>query len=199
MNFKKNSIKNYIFEIFSFSPNDIFFLHNLRILAVIMVIMFHTFETSKFFFHSYSLAILLENFKFSIDTLFVLSGYFSTSFFLKKEINKQNIINFYISRIIKILPLYLLAFFVYYYFIKEEYEKLLFASKFISTDEIKIMLDAFKTKLTYFWGDLFFISNYMPNRIINVGWNISAIVQYYLIVPFLFLIEKQLKLPKFSF
>lgn len=199
MNLQKYSIRNYVFSVFSFSANDIFFLHNLRILAVVMVIIIHTLDTSKNFYQKHIFYIITENFKFSIDILFVLSGYFSASFFLKKEINKQTIINFYINRIIKILPLYLFAFFVYYYFIKKEYEKLLFNSKFIDSNEIKIMLDLFKSKLTYSWGDLLFISNYMPNRIINVGWNISAIVQYYLILPFLFLILNRFKLPEFTF
>ncbi len=187
-----NLIKNYFKDIFSFSLKDNFFLYNLRTIAVMMVIGAHVFNVSK------SLAIdrlyiLSKTFEFSVDILFVLAGFFSSTYFFKNGLNKKSVYHFFIQRVIKILPIYFFAFFVYYSVIEKEYKKLLEITKFYNTNEINHLLVIFKTKLDYFWGDLFFISNYMPDRIINVGWNISAIVQCYLVLIFLMWLANQNK------
>lgn len=193
-------IKKYLKDIFLFSSKDIFFLHNLRIFAVVMVIGAHIFTTSKDYFQNIWLTKLSKNFEFSVDILFVLSGFFSSLYFIKNDVDKKTIINFFIQKIIKILPIYILAFIIYYHIISKEYNKLLEIYKLYKANEINFLLTIIKTKLDYFWGDLLFISNYMPGRIINVGWNISAIVHYYLLFPFLIIFVNQIKqIPRIYF
>ncbi|MFN3604548.1 MAG: acyltransferase family protein [Leptonema sp. (in: bacteria)] len=199
MKLNKESIKNYLINIWIPSANEVIFLHNLRILAVIMVIALHVFNVPKDYFQSKILSIISKNFEFATDILFVLAGFFAANFFYQKEITKKIIIKFYIQKILKILPIYIFTFFVYYHFISIEYNKLLKISQIHNSTEIELLLNLFKTKLSYFWGDLLFLSNYMPGRIINVGWNISAIVQYFLVVPWLFLLVQYLRVSKFLY
>lgn len=155
--------------------NDI---QGLRALAVVFVFLFH----------------LSHNFLpggfIGVDIFFVISGYLISSIVISKIANdKFNLLDFYDSRIKRIVPAYyflLIAVWVGFYFI------------FINADIGKF-------KLSHFWA-LVFNSNYYFANVDNYfgvssnenpllhTWTLGVEMQFYLILPFILLFIKNRKI-----
>ncbi len=185
-------MKHYIFAEFHRDQKDIPFFHALRTFSIIMVIANHVLlgyvnSTENIIIHS-----LTHNVLICMDILFFLSGYFISISLLKQEINKNNLINFYKNRLIRIIPTFYIAILIYWYVISQEHKKL---SKLIlihNNESLLQLYNALDLSLKYIWGDFLLISNYLPARIVEVGWAISVTVHFYIIIPFLILIAKKL-------
>lgn len=100
------------------------------------------------------------------DPLFVLCGLL-VSYTLFREYDKnQNIqfMRFYKRRLMRILPVFLLALLIY-----------------LPTD---------KDNLGYLWSNLIFMSNYVPGErhVIPVGWSLDVQMHFYFLLPFLVLL-----------
>lgn len=155
--------------------NDV--LDGVRAIAILYVVLFHT-----FFFAQYAFAEKQQFVEFinslpavmtwvwhgdmGVDIFFVLSG-FLIGQYLMREVNDKGTINlkrFYYKRVLRILPLYAFA-------------MILLA---LGNDP----------NAKYFWANLLLINNLLPAENIFIPWSWSLTIegQFYLLVPFLTLL-----------
>ncbi len=174
-------MKKYLFSEFYIEQKDFLPLHALRTIALIQFIILHPLIGFAQYTDSKVIQSLAHNLFVCMDILFLLSGYF-----IYFSISKENLKNYYIKRFIRIIPTFYIAFILYFYLIHQELNK---TSKIINlnsdNNQLLELYKALKLSIQYWWGDVLFISNYLPARIVNVGWAISTIVQVYIIFPLL--------------
>ncbi len=184
-------IKKYFTEEFSKSPNDIIPFHAYRVLAIVFTIGTHILDSYRNIIKNTYLINLDENMLFCMDLLFFVSAYFITLPLLKNDLNSREIKAFFFKRLIRIIPTFYISIIIYWYFVYQEFHK--FSKIILETQaqEIILIYQILEQKLKYVWGDFLFISNYMPVRIVNIGWAVSAIFHFYVIIPFLVFIVKK--------
>lgn len=155
--------------------NDI---QGLRALAVLFVFIFHLSSSS------------LPGGFIGVDMFFVISGYLISKIVLSKlKENKFSLLQFYISRIKRIVPAYfflLIAIYISFLFI------------YLSAD-----LGMFRK--AYFWTFLFLSNNYFMNLDDYFGatssenpflhtWTLAIEMQFYLLLPILLLLVRKIKI-----
>jgi len=100
------------------------------------------------------------------DPLFILCGLLvSMALFREYEKNRRLAIgDFYIRRLMRVLPLFLLA--------------------------VLLLLPSDSDNLGFLWSNLLFISNQVPHRrpIVPVGWSLEVQMQFYVLLPFFILL-----------
>jgi peptidoglycan/LPS O-acetylase OafA/YrhL len=177
-------MKSYFLDIFQKDKKDIISFHALRSYLLIMVMISHLCNNYKLISNNVIIQIL-SSLYFSIDILFLLSGFFITLPLLENKINRVFLINFYTKRFIRIVPTYYIAILFYWYLNFTELQKITKIYPIIKNQEVELLYNKLILSINYVWGDFLFISNYLPSRMVNVGWCISAIVHFYLLIPFL--------------
>ena len=93
-------------------------MHALRTIALIQFIILHPLIGFAQYTDSKVIQSLANNLFVGMDILFLLSGYFI--FF---SISKKNLKNYYIKRLIRIIPTFYIAFILYFYLIHQELNK----------------------------------------------------------------------------
>lgn len=161
--------------VFSIRTNKI---DGLRGLCILMVILFHCFFILKIVLPQASFEKLISdippilgpllNFDKAVDIFFVISGYLiGTALLSEKERSGTiQISSFFRRRFFRIFPLFWIALLLYGSFSwKGDWESLVV--------------------------NLFFIENLIPSatKIVPVGWSLAIEVQFYLLVPFLFVMS----------
>jgi peptidoglycan/LPS O-acetylase OafA/YrhL len=154
-------------------------IDGLRAIAVISVIFYHAEQSINNF------KVLPGGF-IGVDIFFVISGYLITSIILKElqQTKKFSFTNFYIRRIRRILPVFLIVFittfpFVWLFFIPIsflDYVKSLFSSLFFISNYF-----------FYFSGELYDAENSLLKPLMHT-WSLSIEEQFYIIFPLLLLI-----------
>lgn len=113
-----------------------------------------------------------------VDLFFVLSGFLITGRLLEGGNSKKNITNFYINRLLRIVPLYYLALFLLFVVLP-----LVMPSW--STDSFK----ALQKEQVYYWTFIINIYNSFHGWSSNITllhfWSLSCEMQFYLLWPFL--------------
>ena len=151
-------------------------LNGLRGLSVMMILTYHCFmlpvlvhyRNKPELLHQYLAGIpnflqFIFGFDKAVDIFFILSAYLLCNQLLK-ELNATSRINFrffYIRRAFRIMPIFLLALFLYSIFETDLYPKLI--------------------------HNLLFIDNFYHDSIVKVGWSLSIEVQFYAMLPFILL------------
>ena len=153
-------------------------IDGLRAIAVISVIFYHAEQSIKNF------KVLPGGFV-GVDIFFVISGYLITSIIFKElQLTKKfSFTNFYIRRIKRILPVFLVVFittfpFIWLFFIPVsfiDYSKSLFSSLFFVSNYF-----------FYFSGELYDAENSLLKPLMHT-WSLSIEEQFYIIFPLLLL------------
>lgn len=168
-----------------FEPNskEIDSLHGLRAISILLIIILHLYIPAGPFLNvPYSwLDRLFRNFTSGVDLFFILSGFLiygklrSTS-----NLNQQSIKIYFEKRLRRILPAYYVALIgaaIY----------LVYLTKSLKGE----LLHNVQMSLFSSWADVLFVSNYLPKRLLDLGWSLSIEAHFYLIVPlFVYLIQK---------
>tara|TARA_B100000787_G_scaffold164130_1_gene146487 strand:- start:2098 stop:4119 length:2022 start_codon:yes stop_codon:yes gene_type:complete len=151
-------------------------IDGLRAIAVISVIFYHAEQSIKNF------KILPGGFV-GVDIFFVISGFLITSIILKelKETKKFSFVSFYIRRVKRIMPVFLLVFittfpFIWLFFIPVsfvDYSKSLFSSLFFLSNYH-----------FYFSGELYDAENSLLKPLMHT-WSLSIEEQFYVVFPLL--------------
>ncbi|TGL37145.1 acyltransferase family protein [Leptospira perdikensis] len=182
-------MKEYFFEIFKKNKKEINELYGIRALSCYLVILFHCFAFSIESFPSHYAPYLnnAQNVEFLMSLFFVISAFLvSTSF--SRELERASFVeswkNFVIKRSLRIFP----AFYVILSVTILIMAGILKKSQ--GTESASVFAEGLvglKLKLSYWWTDLAYISNYFPNRIMVHGWSLSMEEQFYLAMPIVFL------------
>jgi peptidoglycan/LPS O-acetylase OafA/YrhL len=156
-------------------------IQGLRAIAVLAVLIFHINKE------------WLPGGFIGVDIFFVISGYLITSIILEqKEANRFSFINFYISRIRRIVPAYYALIFVVMLAVSFQY---------IPTD-INIISSSFKNAIlfngnNYFKRlDTYFGASASENPLLHT-WTLAVEMQFYLFLPIIitFFLENGLNIP----
>lgn len=162
------------------------------------------FATSVFFVHSSPYNLLIGG-QLAVQSFYLFSG-FLISFILLENKSYGNIKNFYINRVLRIYPIYLiilsltiLSYLFSFYFFENEKNDLILL---FENNSLKINLILFITNIFIFFQDyLFFLSiennnffitqNFLANEIIlskgliiPQSWTLSLELFFYLLAPF---------------
>ncbi len=145
----------------------------LRAIAILYVILFHSFlfmqdvfvDKKLFidFMHAFPtwLVWVWQGDK-GVDIFFVLSGFLISGFLLRdqRDHGSMDFRKFYQRRLTRILPLYFFALFIY-------------------------ALPG-GGNVNYIWANLFFVNNFLPTTKIFIpwSWSLTVEVQFYLVIPF---------------
>ncbi|TGL90258.1 acyltransferase [Leptospira congkakensis] len=182
-------MKEYFIEIFKKNKKEINELYGIRALSCYFVILFHCFAFSLESFPSHYAPYLsnAQNVEFLMSLFFVISSFLvSTSF--SRELERASFLeswkNFVIKRSLRIFP----AFYVILSVTIIIMAGLLKKSQ--GMDGVSSFADGLiglKFKLSFWWTDFAYISNYFPNRILVHGWSLSMEEQFYLAMPIVFL------------
>lgn len=175
-------IKKHIHEIFVKDEQQDFVIDAIRALSVLSIIAFHVlvgiiqaYDHLKAKEFILSLPVWLQPLwhgEKGVDAFFLLSGLLiGLSFF--KNINNYNLYSallFLKKKFIRIYPLFLVALGLY-------------------------TIGQWSYFGKYFLSNLFFVNNLIPGErtIIPVGWFLTVEVQYFFLIPFLFLLLKYIK------
>lgn len=163
-----------------FFPN----LDGLRFVAFFLVFINHA--VNNLGYKSKNPSVELFRYKYllngdlGVGFFFVLSGFLITYLLLKEkeQFSKVSIKNFYIRRVLRILPLYYLIIIVSLYVVPW----------IVQGESIPLRTTTDKLDAWYYYsflGNFDFFYNGISNVIIGVLWSVSVEEQFYLIAPFL--------------
>lgn len=156
------------------------FLNIARTLAILMVIACHTISGNQYFQHEiidYGLKQfpLIRYGWAGVDLFFVLSGYLIGKQLWEEldQTRKINLFRFFIRRALRIFPLYYFSLILIFFFFNfENYQ----------VGEII--------------PDLFFLTNYFDEKMIQGSWSLSIEEQFYLLSPIMFILLAFAKHPR---
>lgn len=169
------SVRSDIRAVFSSDGNPV---DGLRGISILMVVLFHCFFILKVALPASAFADFVSelpsfirigfNFDKAVDIFFVISGYLiGTALLKEKEVTGSVALrSFYRRRFFRIAPLFWVALLLYGSF-------------------------AWKGDWQSLVGSLLFVENLFPNltKIVPVGWSLAIEVQFYVLIPFLFLLS----------
>jgi peptidoglycan/LPS O-acetylase OafA/YrhL len=152
-------MKKYLFSEFYIDQKDFLALHALRTIALIQFIILHPLINFAQYTDSKVIQSLAHNLFVCMDILFLLSGYF-----IYFSISKENLKNYYIKRLIRIIPTFYIAFILYFYLIHQELNK---TSKIINlnsdNNQLLELYKVFNLSIQYWWG-MFYLSRIIYQR-----------------------------------
>ncbi|TGL57219.1 acyltransferase [Leptospira ognonensis] len=182
-------MKEYFLEIFRVNPKEINELYGIRAIGCYIVIAYHCFVNGLGFMPAYfrDYHSAFQNFEFLMDLFFVISS-FLVSYAFSNELKKSNFLsawkNFFFKRSLRIFPpLYLLISFS----IIIMGLTLQAAKQGANLGVMTSGLGELEMKLSNWWVDVFYISNYFPVRMLIHGWSLSMEEQFYIAMPVFFL------------
>ncbi|XDD45022.1 acyltransferase family protein [Leptospira sp. WS39.C2] len=182
-------MKEYFLEIFKKNNKEINELYGIRALSCYLVILFHCFAFSIDFFPIQFAAYLpnAQNVEFLMSLFFVISAFLvSTSF--SRELERANFWvswkNFVIKRSLRIFPAFYVILSITILIMAAVVKK---SEGTLVTGQFVEGLVDLKLKLSFWWTDFAYISNYFPKRIMVHGWSLSMEEQFYIAMPFAFL------------
>ncbi|TGM36642.1 acyltransferase family protein [Leptospira biflexa] len=182
-------MKEYFLEIFKKNKKEINELYGIRALSCYFVILFHCFAFSIDAFPKHYSDYLpnAQNVEFLMSLFFVISAFLvSTSF--SRELERASFFvswkNFVIKRSLRIFPAFYVILSITILIMAGILKK---TEAHGVTGEFAGGLADLKVKLSYWWTDFAYISNYFPKRIMVHGWSLSMEEQFYLAMPFAFL------------
>lgn len=148
-------------------------LDGLRGIAILLVILLHNFKFTNYFFFGW----------LGVDLFFVLSGYLITDILLRTVESKNFLRNFYMRRVLRILPLYVFVLIICLYVLPQ----------LISS----IHIDYYQDNQVWFWtftqNWLFIFKSPIGSPIIMHFWSLAVEEQFYLVWPFIILWVKKPK------
>jgi peptidoglycan/LPS O-acetylase OafA/YrhL len=157
-------------ELMSPPNNQIAFLHGLRTIAILLVMVHHlsaAFSEAHGANRFANLPFVLNGWA-GVDLFFVLSGFFIGSQ-LFKELTKTGTISikrFVIRRGLRIWPLFFATYF------------------------LVLLIDPAGAALKHYgWADLVFLANYVNYGIVAGGWSLCTEEQFYILAPLVLLIS----------
>lgn len=176
--------KAYFTEIFAKNEKHDPIINGIRAISVLSIIAFHVlvgiiqvFDSAKaqeFILNMPSLLQPLWHGEKGVDAFFLLSGLVIGIPIFKKldQFDLKSATAFYRKKLYRIYPLFLVALGLYTIAQWEHFGK-------------------------FFFSNLFFLNNIVPGErtIIPVGWFLTVEMQYFVLVPLLFLLLKRVKLP----
>lgn len=182
-------MKEYFLEIFKKNSKEINNLYGIRAIGCYLVILFHCFVFSIDFLPKGYAGYLhnIQNLEFLMCLFFVISAFLlSTSF--TKELEKSSFFeswkSFVVKRSLRIFP----AFYVLLSITILIMAGILKKSQGLGeANAFTYGLLDLKLKLSYWWTDFSYLSNYFPKRILVHGWSLSMEEQFYLAMPIVFL------------
>lgn len=197
-------MKEYFIEIFKKNKKEINELYGIRALSCYFVILFHCFAFSLESFPGHYAPYLsnAQNVEFLMSLFFVISSFLvSTSFSreLERASFRESWKNFVIKRSLRIFPAFYLILSITILIMAGILKK---SQGMDGVSSFAEGLIGLKFKLSYWWTDLTYISNYFPNRILVHGWSLSMEEQFYLAMPVVFLFYTKVlrnRNQKFSF
>ena len=168
-----------------FEPNskEIDSLHGLRAISILLIVILHLYIPAGPFLNVPFNWIdrFLRNFTSGVDLFFILSGFLIYGKLRSTEKIKPTTLRIYFEkRARRILPAYYTALIgaaIY----------LVYLTKSLKGD----LLHNVQMSLSSSWADVLFVSNYLPKRLLDLGWSLSIEAHFYLLVPlFVYLIQK---------
>lgn len=182
-------MKEYFLEIFKKNKKEINELYGIRALSCYLVILFHCFAFSIDAFPSHYAPYLnnAQNVEFLMSLFFVISAFLvSTSF--SRELERASFLeswkNFVIKRSLRIFPAFYVILSITLLIMAGVLKK---SQEMEGASTFAEGIVGLKLKLSFWWTDLAYISNYFPNRIMVHGWSLSMEEQFYLAMPIVFL------------
>lgn len=178
---------SYIFAPFVAAEREVKALHGLRALSILGIIVYHTWDVAS---HAVTWMPdlperFLRNLTTTVNLFFMLSGYLITSGLLVewKKRGRIDFKEFYLKRTFRIFPsYYVLVFFMIAFM---AYQIKIFEALPSLTDAQQMALKTMHATYENRWWDLFYVSNFIPVRMVEHGWTLSIEEQYYLVFPLL--------------
>jgi peptidoglycan/LPS O-acetylase OafA/YrhL len=146
-------------------------LDGLRGIAILLVVIYHNFGFTNYFYFGW----------LGVDLFFVLSGFLITSILIATEIEKRDLKNFFVRRILRIFPLYYLALAITLFILP------LFSS--FSMD-----ISYYRQHQAWLWTytqNWLYILSLPKNNFLIHFWSLAVEEQFYLVWPFIILLLKK--------
>ncbi|MBW7856792.1 MAG: acyltransferase [Leptonema sp. (in: Bacteria)] len=172
--------------LFNKNSSEIDSLHGLRSISILLIIWLHLYIPAGPFLNvPYSwLDRLFRNFTSGVDLFFILSGFLiygklrSTS-----NLNRQSVKVYFEKRVRRILPAYYVALIGSAIFLID-------LSQSLQAFQAELLNQVHRS-LSNWWADVFLVSNYVADRLLDLGWSLSLEAHFYITVPlFVYLIQK---------
>lgn len=158
-------------------------LDGVRGCAIVLVLIFHCLKTSILPFS------LISGIGWvGVNLFFVLSGFLITGILIDTKGGKNNIITFYLKRVLRIFPLYYLALFIFFIVL------LIPGIEDINSYLDSRYLDDIFYFLTYTQNIRFAFKGWGVTDILNHFWSLAIEEQFYLFWPFVIMIAKNNKI-----
>ena len=149
-------------------------LDGLRGLAILLVLIYHNFEYTNYFFFGW----------LGVDLFFVLSGFLITDILLKDLGQKNFLGQFYIRRILRIFPLYYFSLTICL-FVLPNIKNLRLDVSFYINNQVWLW--------TYIQNWLFIFKTLHGSKILLHFWSLAVEEQFYIIWPFIILLVRKPK------
>lgn len=146
-------------------------LDGLRGLAILMVVVYHNFDFTHYFFFGWM----------GVDLFFVLSGFLITDILLKTVHQPHFLRNFYIRRILRIFPLYYLALCLFLLLLPQVFTHL--QVSYYRENQVWLW--------TYLQNWLYIFRSPDQSNLLNHFWSLAVEEQFYMVWPLLILLLKK--------
>lgn len=182
------SVLGVVYSIFQRKNHEAENLNGIRALAILAVVVYHTWVTVK---TSYtwlpdSLKLFLGSLSTGVDFFFLLSGFLIYGG-LRREFEATGNIrikNFFIKRSLRIFPAYYFALSVLYFSKRAMLAK--WDSLPVKDPSSIALFESARIALSNVWVDIFYLSDILHVPVVyNGGWSLSIEEHFYLLLPFL--------------